>query len=435
MALDVRAAAAGVIGDVLGGLSLNQALPARIDKVSERDRSLLQQLCYGTLRQAPRLQALLALLLAKPLRDKDRDIQGLLMCGLYQLDSTRVPDHAAVAATVGATRVLKKHWAKGMTNAILRRYLREREQLTQALDAAAAASHPRWLHQKIIAQWPAQSAAIIAANNQHPPMTLRVNNSQLERDDCLANLQNSGIEAIAGKLSPQAIQLTQPMDVWDIPGFTAGQVSVQDEAAQLAAILLGASAGERVLDACAAPGGKTCHILELQPALSELVAMDIDDARLRRVAENLTRLNLAATLLAGDAAQPPAQLLPASFDRILVDAPCSASGVVRRHPDIKLLRRNGDIAALGDLQLRILRGLWPLLKAGGTLLYATCSIFDEENSRVVQRFMEEQHDAALSEANLAWGEPVACGRQLLPAADGTDGLFYARLNKVSKLHV
>ena len=353
------------------------------------------------------------------------------MCGLYQLDSTRVPDHAAVAATVGATKVLKKHWAKGVTNAVLRRYLRERELLAQALDSAAAASHPRWLYQKIMAQWPSRGPAIIEANNQQPPMTLRANNSHLNRNQYLGDLKNAGIDAKAGKLSPYAAQLTQPMDVWDIPGFTNGQVSVQDEAAQMAAILLGASAGERVLDACAAPGGKTCHILELQPALTELVAMDIDDCRLQRVTENLTRLNLAATLVYGDASQPPALLLPASFDRILVDAPCSASGVVRRHPDVKLLRRDSDIAQLAELQLRILMGLWPLLKVGGTLLYATCSIFDEENSQIVQRFLQQQTDAALDQTDLAWGEPVACGRQLLPVADGPDGLFYALLNKVA----
>ncbi|MCB1689425.1 MAG: 16S rRNA (cytosine(967)-C(5))-methyltransferase RsmB [Halioglobus sp.] len=429
MALDIRAAAASVIGDVLGGLSLNQALPPRLDKVSERDRGLLQQLCYGTIRQAPRLQALLAQMLAKPLRDKDRDIQGLLLCGLYQLDSTRVPDHAAVAATVDATRALKKHWAKGMANAILRRYLREREQLAQALDAAARDCHPHWLHRKIMSQWPAQGADIIAANNQQPPMTLRTNSRRITREAGLAALQDKDIEAAAGKLSAQALQLAQPMDVWDIPGFAAGHMSVQDEAAQMAALLLAARAGERVLDACAAPGGKTCHILELQPALSELVAMDIDDTRLQRVSENLARLDLKATLLAGDAAQPPPQLVAESFDRILVDAPCSASGVIRRHPDVKLLRRDSDIAQLAEQQLGILQGLWPLLKAGGTLLYATCSIFDEENSQVVRRFLEEHSDADLADTELAWGEPVAAGRQLLPAVNGPDGLFYARLNK------
>lgn len=431
MALDVRAAAATVIGDVLGGLSLNQTLPAKLEQVSARDRALLQQLCYGTLRQGPRLQAFLAQMLDKPLRGKDRDIQGLLLCGLYQLDSTRVPDHAAVSATVGATTILKKHWAKGMVNAVLRRFLRESEQLAQTLDAAAAASHPRWLHEKIVAQWPEQAAGIIAANNHQPPMTMRVNSLRHSRDACLVTLQNGGIECTAGTLSPQAIQLAQPMDVWDIPGFTDGQLSVQDEAAQMAAVLLAAGEGERVLDACAAPGGKTCHILETQPALCELVAMDIDDARLQRVEENLTRLKLKATLLAADAAHPPAELAPHSFDRILVDAPCSASGVIRRHPDVKLLRRDSDIVQLGEQQQEILRGLWPLLKPGGTLLYATCSIFGEENSQVLQRFLAGNSDASLIDTGHDWGYPVPAGRQLLPTTGGPDGLFYAALRKAS----
>jgi 16S rRNA (cytosine967-C5)-methyltransferase len=430
MSADVRATAARVIGAVIGGLSLNQVLPEKLNDVSERDRALLQQLSYGTLRQSPRLQAILKQLLDKPLRDKDRDVQGLLLCGLYQLDSTRVPDHAAVAATVDATRALKKHWAKGMTNAVLRRYLREREQLTHTLDEAAAASHPAWLFQKILAQWPAPAAAIIDANNQQPPMTLRVNRGQASRDDYLSRLKDHGIAAKAGSLSKHAIQLAVPIDVWDLPEFSAGRVSIQDEAAQLAAFLLQAGAGERVLDACAAPGGKTCHILELQPELAELVAMDIDELRLQKVSENLQRLNLKAILITGDAASPPAALEPASFDRILVDAPCSASGVIRRHPDVKLLRRESDIAPLADQQLCILRGLWPLLKSGGTLLYATCSILDEENSQVIQRFLTEEADAALSDTEMAGSESVTSGRQLLPSSGGTDGLFYATLKKV-----
>ena len=429
MNADVRATAARVIGAVIGGLSLNQVLPEKLNDVSERDRALLQQLSYGTLRQSPRLQAILRQLLDKPLRDKDRDVQGLLLCGLYQLDSTRVPDHAAVAATVDATRALKKHWAKGMTNAVLRRYLREREQLTQALDEAAAASHPAWLFQKILTQWPAAAAAIIDANNQQPPMTLRVNRGQASRDDYVSSLKGHGIAAKAGCLSKHAIQLAVPIDVWDLPEFSAGRVSVQDEAAQMAALLLQAGAGERVLDACAAPGGKTCHILELQPELAELVAMDVDELRLQKVSENLQRLNLKATLITGDAASPPAALQPASFDRILVDAPCSASGVIRRHPDVKLLRRESDIAPLANQQLCILRGLWPLLKTGGTLLYATCSILDEENSQVIQRFLTEEGDAALSDTEMAGSESVTSGRQLLPSSGGTDGLFYAALQK------
>jgi 16S rRNA (cytosine967-C5)-methyltransferase len=278
-------------------------------------------------------------------------------------------------------------------------------------------------------QWPAAAASIVEANNQQPPMTLRVNDRRLSRQEYLGNLQNRGIAATAGNLSPHAIKLACPTDVWELPGFMAGQVSVQDEAAQMAAALLGAAAGERVLDACAAPGGKACHILELQPELAELVAMDVDAVRLQKVSENLQRLGLDATLLTGDAANPPAHLEPASFDRILVDAPCSATGVLRRHPDVKLLRRESDIAQLAVQQRSFLQGLWPLLKAGGTLLYATCSILDEENSQVVQGFLTEQQDAALSCNNISWGLAAACGRQLLPSTGGPDGLFYALLRK------
>ena len=429
MAFDVRAAAARVIGQVLAGNSLNQALPPMLDRVSERDRGLLQQLCYGTLRQEPRLQAILEQMLDKPLRDKDRDVQGLLLCGLYQLDGMRVPDHAAVATTVGATRVLKKPWAKGMTNAVLRRFLRERDQLTQALDSAANACHPAWLYHELLRQWPEAAAAVIAANNRQPPMTLRVNKRRLSQQDYLAILAEQGIDALPGGIGAQAIQLSQPRDVLELPGFTAGDVSVQDEAAQMAALLLQAVPGERILDACAAPGGKACHILELQPLLAELVAMDIDEQRLHKVSENLQRLGLDASLLAADAARPPAQLQAESFDRILVDAPCSASGVIRRHPDVKLLRRASDIPQLSQQQLDILKGLWPLLKTGGTLMYATCSVLDEENSQVVKRFLSGREDARLCSIPANWGEPTDCGRQLLPSAEGPDGLFYSLLTK------
>jgi 16S rRNA (cytosine967-C5)-methyltransferase len=429
MALDVRAAAARVIADVLGGHSLNQALPARLSKVRERDRGLLQQLCYGTLRHAPRLQGMLVQLLDKPLKDKDRDLQGLILCGLYQLDNTRVPDHAAVAATVSATKALKKDWARGMTNAVLRRYLREREQLTQTLEPAARNSHPRWLFNEIQQQWPVDADSIVAANNQQPPMTLRLNTRQMKREDYLTTLEAAGIAARPGNISPYAIQLSKPVDVLELPGFATGNVSVQDEAAQVAAILLQGAAGERILDACAAPGGKSCHILECQPQLAELVTMDVDELRLVKVSENLTRLGLHATVLVGDAAAPPPVLKHASFDRILVDAPCSASGVIRRHPDVKLLRRPADIDNFAEQQLAILKGLWPLLKPGGTLLYVTCSILNEENSQVVQRFLALGEDAELETVEVDWGEPVASGRQLLPGPDGPDGLFYARLHK------
>jgi 16S rRNA (cytosine967-C5)-methyltransferase len=429
MPADVRATAARVLGRVLAGSSLNQVLPPALEKVDPRDRALLQQLCYGTLRDGPRLQAILDQMLDKPLRERDRDIQGLLLCGLYQLQGMRIPDHAAVSATVGATRALKKNWARGMTNALLRRFQREGEVLQANLDPAESLSHPAWLHAELLNQWPGQSADIFEANNGQPPMTLRVNSARTNRDEYLQLLAGEAIEAHPGKLSPEAVILAQPRDVTLLPGFAEGLVSVQDEAAQLAAHLLQARAGDRVLDACAAPGGKACHILEIQDGLEELVAVDVEQPRLARVEENLQRLALSAKLLCADAGELQARLGPDSFDRILVDAPCSATGVIRRHPDIKLLRRADDIDRLAQLQLRILRGLWPLLRPGGTLLYATCSVLEQENSRVVAAFLDSEADANESEISLPTAVPVAHGRQLLPTEQGPDGLFYALVHK------
>lgn len=431
MAMDTRAAAAKILADVLAGKSLNQALPNYIEKVAPRDRGLLQQLCYGTLRQAPRLQGLLTQLLDKPLRDKDRDIQGLLLCGLYQLEDTRIPDHAAVSATVGATKVLKKPWARGMSNAVLRRFLRERGALIAALAPAALAAHPQWLFDCLQQQWPSQTESIVAANNTQPPMTLRVNNAKGSRENYLARLKDTGIEATAGCISPHAIYLLQPVDVAELPGFSEGDVSVQDEAAQMAALLLDAQPKDRVLDACAAPGGKTCHVLETQSQLGEMVAMDIDATRLAKVAENLTRLGLKARLSCADAATLAEQWDDGTFDRILVDAPCSASGVIRRHPDVKLLRRETDSAALGKRQLEILNGLWALLRPNGRLLYATCSILEEENSAVVASFLDTTPDAERVQITAGWGHDSAFGRQLLPSSGGPDGLFYALLTKTA----
>lgn len=430
MAADTRAIAASVVAGVLGGHSLNQCLPEALDRVTRRDRGLLQQLCYGCLRLYPRLQPQLEQLLAKPLRDKDRDVQALLLLGLYQLTDTRIPDHAAVAATVAATRALRKEWARGLCNAVLRRHQREREQLEASLTPAAAAAHPEWLHAALQAQWPAQLAAILDSNNRQPPMILRNNRRQGSRDTCLAQLDAAGIPARPGLLSPDAIYLAQAVDVEALPGFSAGRVSVQDEAAQLAAQLLPVSADDRVLDACAAPGGKACHLLERHPDL-RLTAMDVDTARLRRVEENLARLRLEARILTGDAAAPPIALQPGSFQGILADVPCSATGVIRRHPDVKLLRRPADIADFAARQLGILRGLWPLLAPGGHLLYATCSVLGEENHGVIARFLAEQGDATAVPLSTESGEACPAGRQWLPTADSHDGLYYALLRRAS----
>lgn len=429
MATTVRVAAARVVAEVLSGRSLNQALPPWLEKVAPRDRGLLQQLSYGTLRQAPRLLAYLDLLLDKPLRDKDRDVKALLLCGLYQLEDTRIPDHAAVSETVAATGKLKKTWARGMSNAVLRRFLRERDQLQAALGEAAELAHPQWLLEAIRAQWPGQADQVVAANNSQPPMTLRVNTLRTDRESYLRQLAEGGIQARPGELSPAAVYLDRPCDVSELPGFGSGLVSVQDEAAQLAAPLLDPQPGQRVLDACAAPGGKACHILELEPALERLVAMDVDPERLVRVEENLARLELPAELLAGDGSAPPPALAAGSFDRILVDAPCSATGVIRRHPDVKLLRHRTDIARFADQQQAILGGLWDLLRPGGRLLYATCSILEGENSATVGAFLENRADALELPIDAPWGEPASHGRQVLPETGGPDGLYYALLEK------
>ena len=278
------------------------------------------------------------------------------------LQDTRIPDHAAVSATVAATDALKKQWARGMTNAVLRRFLRERDELTATLDEAASLSHPAWLLGALQAQWPNHWQAIVTANNEQPPMTLRINTLRATRQEYLQELANAGIDARPGLLSPHAVYLDIPCDVNELPGFAEGRVSIQDEAAQLAAIALQSRPGDRVLDACAAPGGKSGHILELQAGLAALVAMDVEPKRLSRVAENLDRLQLSAELIAGDGENPPGSLAVGSFDRILVDAHCSASGVIRRHPDVKVLRREKDIAKFALQQVAILSGLWPLLK-------------------------------------------------------------------------
>ncbi len=427
---DTRAAAAGVLARVIdAGESLDAPLTEALGQVEARDQGLLQQLCYGTLRHYHRLDGIIAGFLDKPLKRRDTDVHALLLIGLHQLLDLRIPDHAALSTCVEACRSLGKPWATRLVNGVLRRCLRERESLESGLSEAQRYSHPEWLLQALQQSWPQHWQQLVAANNEHPPLCLRVNSRHGERADYLQRLQDAGIEASACELPATGVRLARPFDVSALPGFEDGDVSVQDEAAQLAAGLLNAQPGERVLDACAAPGGKACHVLEAQPALAELVAMDSDPARLARVEDNLARLQLAAALISGDAAAPPPELEADSFDRILVDAPCSGSGVIRRHPDIKLLRRAEDIPALAAQQARILGGLWPLLKPGGSLLYVTCSVLPAENAEVVAHFIDRHSDVAVVDLGNTWGEPAGVGRQLLSQADSWDGLFYALLEK------
>lgn len=413
------------------GQSLSSLLPHAFAPLPPERRALAQELCYGTLRWWHRLDAILGQLLDKPLRNKDTDVHCLLLCGLYQLEYMSIPAHAAVSETVAVTSALKKKWAKGLVNAVLRRYQREKAQLNQTLEGSPEAhyAHPKWLIDNVESSWPEQWQTILEANNQRPPMTLRVARNHQNRDTYQQELESAGIEAEPNAHAPDALTLAKPQDVDALPGFTDGRVSVQDSAAQLAANLLEHQPGMRVLDACAAPGGKTGHILELCSDI-ELIALDIDDKRLQRVAENMARLKLSATLVSGDAAEPDSWWDGKAFDRILLDAPCSATGVIRRHPDIKLLRRPEDIAKLVTLQSAILDAMWPLLKPGGMLVYATCSVLPQENSHQLEAFLARQPDAKEKKMNAEWGATAPVGRQILPNRDGMDGFYYACIEKL-----
>ncbi|GAA5524607.1 ribosomal RNA small subunit methyltransferase B [Microbulbifer aestuariivivens] len=430
---DVRAAAARVLAELLQSRgSLARLLPAAERVVCERDRPLLRELCYGSARAAPRLQLLADKLLRKP--PADIEVRALILLGLYQLEFTRIPDHASISATVNAARDLGLDRATGVINGVLRNALRNREALQRKLSGNPQFSsmHPAWLQQAIKAAWGSDAGGIFKANNANPPMTLRVDSRQQSRDDYLAVLRQAGIEGRACELSPVGIRLQSPCAVDALPGFDQGRVSVQDESAQLAALLLAPGEGERVLDACAAPGGKTAHLLEQAPGI-QLSALDVDEERLDRVIDNLTRGGLAAELICADAGEPDAWWDGEAFDRILLDAPCSATGVIRRNPDIKLLRRAEDIAPLAELQGRLLRTLWGLLKPGGSLLYATCSILPAENTEVVARFIAETPDASDNTPQLLagreWGLAQPAGRQLFPRLEGGDGFYYALLQK------
>jgi 16S rRNA (cytosine967-C5)-methyltransferase len=366
-------------------------------------------------------------MLQKPL-DREPQLHALILAGLFQLRSMRVAEHAAVSETVSAAIELDKPWAKGLVNAVLRRYLRERDALEAAIpdDPATRFSHPQWLIDRLRADWPQRWPEILAANQQPGPMTLRVNRRQRTRDEYLSLLKTRGIEATPVEHVPEALRLAEPIAVDDLPGFSAALVSVQDASAQLAAHLLDAREGHRVLDACAAPGGKAAHILELADA--HLLAIDDDAERLKRVRLTFERLQLKASWKRADATRPSTWAQGLSFDRILIDAPCSGTGVIRRHPDIKLLRRREDIAQMAAVQLRLLHMLWPLLAPGGVLVYAVCSVIAEEGAELVQKFLSQQKDAAELPIEAPWGEACAVGRRIAPGGD-FDGFYYARLQR------
>ena len=440
--MNVRAVTAQAFAQVLrDGRSLSLALSDLEEKLDPslrpRFRYLANQCCRHYFHYLPALEQLIA----KPLKPKDQDVVGLLVMGMLELDDPNKADHAAIHETVEAAKALKKDWSKGLLNGVLRGW--QREPLDLHRDIRFASHHPGWLAKRIQKQFDSEASQIFSSLNSQAPMTLRVNLGRMSRADYLDQLETLGLGAQPGNLCPSAVILNEPVNVNDLPGFNEGVVSVQDEAAQLSAWLVNPQPGQRILDACCAPGGKTGHLLEL--GAENLVAVDLEPDRLARVQENLDRIQLPAQLHSADLLDLEAWWDGKPFDHILLDAPCSATGVIRRHPDIKLLRRVDDIAKLAELQLEMLTVLWPLIQPGGRLTFATCSLLKQENASNVDRFLAQNPDAR----QLPFDQLLKChgvqdhnwqiaidsltkrNGQLTPVDQGHDGFFYTVFSKVS----
>ena len=431
MKTDTRALAARGLAEVaLRGTSLRDVMARSAPKLADpRDRALLMALLSEGARWWLRFDAAIDGLLEKPLRHKDPAVHALLVLGLVQLEILQLPDYAAVAATVEAVRALKRPQLAGLVNAVLRRWQRERESLLVKLDGKAQTrhAHPAWLATALARDWPAHAESVLSADNREPPLTLRVNRQRSERGALIEQLQGAGYTATAHSWLADALVLPHSSDVTRLPGFDEGHFAVQDGAAQIAADLADLRDGLRVLDACAAPGGKACHLLER--AEIDLTALEFEPARAERIRENLMRLRLNAKVVIGDAGAPKGWWNGQPFDRILIDAPCSATGVLRRRPDVRLHRRESDIAPMQAQQRRILGALWPLLAPGGRLIYITCSVLRAENEVIVRELLAAQADAQAVAFTLPAGQAAAVGWQILPGDDDLDGMYYAVLRK------
>lgn len=429
-----RAIASQIISRVVKEkISLKDALSAGVKtNISSLDRAFIQELCYGVIRWYAPLRQLCAYLLKKPLNASDQDVYALLLIGLYQLNYLKTSPHAAVHETVEAAKELHKIWAVPLINGILRSFQRQKANLLKKLPKDSHFAHPDWLIKKLQQAWPNEWQTILAANNHLPPMSLRVNLLKITRKDYLQKLNDKGITGHLSELSAVGIILDKSYPVLKLPGFMEGEISIQDTAAQLATFLLMLEPGLTVLDACAAPGGKTTHILEAQSDLPSCVAVDSDAMRLTKVKDNLSRLSLVDTkvqLLCAKAQDLKSIWKKGLFDRILLDAPCSGTGVIRKHPDIKLLRREEDIARLAEQQYQLISSLWEMLNPNGVLLYVTCSVLPEENSDVLTRFLSHHSDAQEEILDEMWGVSCTIGRQIFPQIHGPDGFYYARLRK------
>ncbi|GKT12814.1 MAG: 16S rRNA (cytosine967-C5)-methyltransferase [Thiomicrorhabdus sp.] len=416
------------------GRSLSQALPEGLAQFSDRrERNFTQNMVLGTLRWQVRLEAIRGHLVKKKLKAKDEDINQLILLGLYQILYMDTPEHAAVSETVAVIPRLKKPWAKGFINGVLRNFLRDKDKICAEVDLKPAYryAHPQWMVRELRKAYPEDWEAVLAANNEIAPLTLRVNTIQQTRDTFLEKLATAEINAESHPTAPQGVLLKQSVDISSLPTYEEGGFSVQDPAAQQAANILLPKPGERILDACAAPGGKTTHLLELSNNEARVFAIEKEPERLERLAENLYRLELEAEYQVGDASLPDTWWDGEQFDKILLDAPCSATGIIRRHPDIKWHRTEEDIEELVIIQAAILKALWPLLKSGGKLLYATCSILPHENTRQIQAFLAEEPSAKEIAIHANWGQASDTpGRQIFPGTNGMDGFFYCLLEKI-----
>lgn len=427
--LQSRKAALSILLAVLKDKQSLSQLNHLTQSLSSRDAGFARMLSFGVLRYYHQLQAQLQPFIKKPLKAKDLDIQLIMLMAVYQLQHARVPDYAAVDAAVKQVRKSKKQWAAGMVNGVLRNFIRQNSSEVETTDKEAFYAHPKWMIDRLQQDWPETWQSILQANNQQAPMTLRVNVQKTSVDQFQAALQKQAIESELLSNAPAALVLKEAQDVTQLPGYQEGWFSVQDAGAQMAAQLLQPQAGERILDACAAPGGKTAHLFELQPDI-KVTALDISEQRLQRVQENCSRLGFEPEIKVADAIDVDSWWDGEYFDKILLDVPCSATGVIRRHPDIKHLRREDDIASLQSTQQKILQANWPLLKPGGVLLYATCSLFKAENEQQVRTFLQAVDNAEIVSTQVGTeSNGDTPGVQLFPTAYSNDGFYYALLRK------
>jgi 16S rRNA (cytosine967-C5)-methyltransferase len=430
---DLRADAALVLYQILEqGKSARECLPAIQLKHTDQNKAWLQEMVFGVLRQLPLLQYWLRLLLETPLKNKFKVAEHLILLGFYQIAFSRVSQHAAVSETVNACKALKIDAMRGLVNAILRNYIRQEVAQQKPDDAQILSGLPKWLYKKICTAYPDDLTNIIQQMEAKAPLWLRVNTKNVSHSDFLTALSKQAIEFTLSPSHVDAVILSKGADITSLPGFSAGWFAVQDGAAQLAAHYLVPQSNERILDCCAAPGGKTGHIIELSTDVN-LVALEIDEHRITRIEENLQRLGHSAELVVGDASAPQGWWDGKQFDRILLDAPCSATGIIRRHPDIKWLRKAKDIDALVLIQQQILDSVWPLLKPNGVLLYATCSILPEENHQQIDSFLARTSNAKLDP--LFAHDKSQSGQQILPGNQQMDGFYYCRLLKSDEINV